>query len=149
MGRFVYCNGETVWKYLVAAQDSEMHRIYTELGIGQSYSEWCPEDDCGEDGHECEPTGDSLTLYREDIEKLRNYLKSVNYDQLKEEWDDLPNRFEGMTEYGPEVGSDLYFAESDFLQKHPDFHFYRMIEAFIRYADQHPEEDDFYFDGEF
>jgi hypothetical protein len=62
MGRYVYdSNGEVVWKYVFAEQDSEQSRIAEELGIGSiTYNE---------DGD-----GDVLRLDKSDIKKLKEYL---------------------------------------------------------------------------
>jgi hypothetical protein len=91
MGRYINCevNGEseTVYKYALGVQISEMHRISTELGIGEyhliryAYNE---DDDENEDNQKPvyeyvdeqsdDVDGDILILRRSDIEKLNENI---------------------------------------------------------------------------
>jgi hypothetical protein len=62
MGRHINCmigdEYESVWKYRFGVQNSEMHRITSDLGIGQYHSL----------GH-----SDTLILTRIDIEKIEEH----------------------------------------------------------------------------
>lgn len=88
MGRYIICKVrskrkrrpkyeyETVWKYVLATQDSEMHRIYDELGIGQYYlRRWL----MAEGKYEVVSSAgngveDVLILNREDIKSLEEQI---------------------------------------------------------------------------
>jgi hypothetical protein len=93
MGRYINCevNGEseTVYKYVLGIQISEMHRISTELGIGEyhlirnAYNEddyENEEDDAQKPAYEYvdeqsdDVDGDILILRRSDIEKLNENI---------------------------------------------------------------------------
>jgi hypothetical protein len=133
MGRYIECKigneYETVWKYEFGVQDSEMHRISTELGIGEYHMVRHVYDESDKDGGEdvkyeyvsedyedhMDVDGDVLILTRSDIEKLEMQIQSLKKADASnaDEW------FIGMTE-----------AIRDFII-------------------EHSEQDRFVFEGEF
>jgi|GEM_PF-6145714 len=146
MGRYIYCDGEYVWKYVFARQSSEQGRIYEELGLGSySYDDY----------------GDSLTLTMDDVPALKEYLKSRNFDQLFKEFIELPQQYEGQTLYhdseGNVIGEAISFgspldeAQREFQQTH-DFYFLEMIDTMVRFMEERYESSgqiEFIFNGEF
>jgi hypothetical protein len=110
LGRYVYekYSGEFVWKYYFAKQASEQYRIAEELGIGKI---------------EYEPEGfygDYLYLKREDIPKLKKWLKNSKTHLIKA-------RFEGI--------DDKPFVE--------------MVRTYEKFMERHKDQPEFIFMGEY
>jgi hypothetical protein len=137
VGRYINCKigdeYETVWKYGFGVQNSEMHRITTELGIGEYHViryiyddeteecnpnlyEYVPKDriEVDENG-DLNVDGDILILSRSDLEKLEEQIQSLKKTDLSE-------------------GNEWFIA---------------MIEAIRDFIVEHSEQDRFVFAGEF
>ena len=126
MGRYINCKignkYEMVWKYGLGVQDSEMHRISTELGIGEYHLIRYMDDESEEDlkyeyvlEDQTDVDGDILILSRSDVEKLE-----VQIESLKK--------------------ADMANANEWFIA---------MTEAIRDFIVEHSEQDRFVFEGEF
>ncbi|MDJ0724204.1 MAG: hypothetical protein QNJ38_03745 [Prochloraceae cyanobacterium] len=125
MGRYINCQigdeYEIVWKYGFGVQNSEMHRINTELGIGQYHLIRYLEDENEDDEYEylseaeTDVDGDILILSKGDVQKLEEQLELLkNSDRGdRDKW------------------------------------FIAMLEAIINFIREHSEQDTFIFEGEF
>jgi hypothetical protein len=134
VGRYINCKiddeYETVWKYGFGVQSSEMHRISTELGIGEYHlirylDDESDEEDDGNLKYEYVPEaptnsvndvdGDILILDRSDVEKLEEQIQSLKK-------------------------ADMTNANEWFIA---------MVEAIRDFIVEHSEQDRFIFEGEF
>lgn len=167
MGRSVYCNGEFVWKYVFASQNSEQYRIYEELGIGEyERDRKVLAEENGYDPDEVKEgieegwidpggympiEGDFLTLTRSDIPKLERILSARQYPSLKKEYSDFFKEYRGANVYFKdgvkESESTFQKYTLDEMEAMPDYSGYGMsIESPLDIVTKKfSKEKDFYF----
>jgi hypothetical protein len=96
MDRYIECmiddEYETVWKYGLGVQNSEMSRINTELGIGEYHLIRYIDDDVDikyeylSENHAYEDIdGDILILHRNDFKKLEMQIQSLKKSDVTDE----------------------------------------------------------------
>lgn len=165
MGRHVYCQGNWVWKYVFAGQNSEQCRIFEDLDLGDYI--FCPLRQAKDQGYSkaeikqgkkegwinnqgyIETNGDILTLTTEDIEPLKQYLIDHSFENLKNIADNLHLEHEGCSPEGWILGGSTYDkALKNFADEH-DYYFLSMIEAYINFMEANPDINEFEFEGEF
>lgn len=161
MGRHVneVITGKWVWKYCFAEQASEQSRIVDEIGVGEmeyplDRSPYCDEksgenDKCpdGCEGESCPFNGDILTIDRKEIPRMKEWLEKQHaedkmavynvYMKLQYPSGGIPfSDVEELREWRKENGlGDIYFV--------------LMVKAYVGFMEQHPEIDQFSFEGEY
>ena len=161
MGRYVYEQGDFVWKYVFGVQPSEQYRIAKEYGIGTLTYDVCKqaEDD---DGSIIEDEYENIELTEEEYENSNyeccGYILHLRYEDIPK----LINIYETMPNYNKAKqieskmweGNDNGIAFSDFESGNkkifkvcPDYYFSKMVEEFVKHMESNPK-DDYYFEGE-
>ena len=153
MGRYVYegCTGATVWKYWVAIQDSNQYLIPKLINVGEmSYFKQIEgpllvmnvldgsdpdmiDVECGDNDYDA--YCDSLYLTREDIPKMKEWLKN-----------NLPP--EEVLETERRLGFNFPMDNDD--RSHMALlAFYRMVGAYVKHMEDNSDIDEFIFEGEY
>lgn len=129
MGRFIHCriNGEwkSVWKYRFAIQPSEMGRIYHELGLGE-YKYIVGKE------YEKDGSGNIIKI----INKYSDNPIGAMADEIKLTRSDVPEL------------NDWIEILKDEIKRDSDKWYIAMLEAIIKFMIEHPDRQEFIFEGE-
>jgi len=159
MGRCVYelMTGKFVWKYVFGAQPSEQYRIAEELGVGtiiypherkpycrykESFDEECP-DECP--GDDCPHYGDWLIIKRGELPEFKKRYKRMLNRLLPK----LITLHMEAAKHGISLRSFEFDSLVNKLGLEDYYWFLNMVKAYIKFMEEHPEIEEFVFEGEY
>ncbi|MBD2183069.1 hypothetical protein H6S82_10520 [Planktothrix sp. FACHB-1355] len=126
MGRYINCfvggEGKIVWKYGFGVQNSEMHRIYDELGIGEYKLV-----------KDVDSQEDNLGKITNRIYEYTDDWREADCDVLILTRSDIPKLEEKLAILKAESNDEWYIG---------------MIEAIRDFTIEHPDLQEFVFEGE-
>ncbi|GAV24257.1 hypothetical protein ciss_01900 [Carboxydothermus islandicus] len=120
MGKYVYCEDDTVWKYVAGLQDPELYRVPKKLGIGEYESKG---------GYEI------LRLKVEDVPLIRQYLEQKEFAKLKDEFNRLYLENTEVDEKGERWPVEGYHEIVEKFTRLYNYYFLSMLEEIANYIE--------------